>query len=136
MEDQQEIFFKASLLERQSQELQQNLQLIENQISELEQFKENLDYFSKNEEKKMLSQLGKGIFVRTSLESKELLVEVGSGVVVKKTPEETIKIIESQISKLNEAKLSIQAQLESYNKDLAQIIKDIQKAKEKTEKEK
>ena len=126
----QELFFKASILEKQSQELQENLILIERQVSELEQFNESLKDFSSSKEKTMLSPLGRSVFVSTEIKDKNLFVDVGSGVVVRKTPEETMKVIKSQIGKFKDAEASIKAQIELHNKELQSILQEFEKSKE------
>ena len=127
----QEAMLKAALFERQSQEIQEKLELVTRQIYELEQFKKNLKDFSESKEKEMLSSVGIGIYVKTSLEEKDLFVDVGAGVIVRKTPEETVKVIEDQISKLNEARIALTAQMDSFNAELQNLLEKIEKSKEK-----
>ena len=125
--NEQEIF-QASKLERKHQELEQNLQLIENQIQELEQFKEDIEFLIKSEKKESLSSIGKGVFIRSRIEDKkDLFVEVGTGIVVKKTPEQTQKVVENQIKRLKETRIQIISQLEIYHYSLQELISKIQK---------
>ena len=117
---------EIAVIEQQARELEGNLQLVENQILELESFKENLNLIVKSKEKEMLASLGKRVFVKTSIEDKDkLFVDVGAGVIIKKTPEETIKVVSNQILRLQEARLQISAQLEIYHKHLEEFIKSI-----------
>ena len=125
MKEQQIIL--ASQLEKKHQELEQSLQLADTQIQELEQFKDNLGFLIKSKEKEILSSLGKGVFLKSKIQDKEkLFVEVGSNVIVKKTPEETKKIVENQIRRLNEANLQIVAQLEVCHKQLQNLMANIE----------
>ena len=78
----QELMFKAALLERQAEELNSNVSYIANQIAELEQFKETLKSIGDSKTKEVLSSLGKGVYVKTSMEDKNLLVSIGANVVI------------------------------------------------------
>ena len=118
---------KASFLERQSHELEQYLEFIDSQISELEIFNENLGVLSKSEEKEILSSLGKGVFVKGNMNEKKLFVEVGSGVVLRKTPEETQETISLQIKRLKELRIQGLSQLDSTRSQLSDIIEEIEK---------
>ena len=129
-QDKQQMLMKASMLQQQSQEIEQNLALINNQITEMDNFEQSLSVLEKTKEKEMLSSLGKGVYVETELKGKDLFVEVGSGVIVKKTPEETRKIIESQIIKLKEAQSQLQAQLEMFHQEFQSMVSELESSKE------
>ena len=132
----EELIWQASLLQKESQELENNLDFVSRELSELEQFKENIRYLDDSNNKEIIANLGKGIHVKASLQDKKLFVEVGSGVVVKKTPEETLQVIELQIKNLQEAKFQLIHQLEHYNDAFARILQEIEKQRQKNSKEK
>lgn len=124
----QEIILKATIAEQQAHQLEENLQLVDAQITELEEFNRNLKTLRDSKEKEMLSQLGKRVYIKTKIENKEkLFVEVGAGVVVKKTPEETMKIVSNQISRLQEAKVQILSQLNFYHTQLQEFLETVRK---------
>jgi len=125
----QELMLRASLLERQSQEIQSTLEFIDKQLLELEEFGSDLESFSKSSEKQMISSLGKGIYVKSSLENKDLYVNVGAGVIVKKSPEDAERIVEGQVKKLKEARVQLSAQLEANNQALVNLISEVEKIK-------
>jgi len=125
----QEVLFQASLIKKQAEELETHLELMQNQISEMQQMKDSISHISKTNEKEMLSSVGKGVHLKTELKSKELYVEVGAGIVVKKTPEETLNVITAQLKKLNEAKIQLSGQLEIYKETLMRMIKEVQNSK-------
>jgi prefoldin alpha subunit len=120
----QEQVFKAAMLQQQTQEMQQNLEIIENQISELEDFQSSLGNFQKDQE--ILASLGKGVHLPSKITSDKLFVEVGSGVVIRKTPEETKSVIASQLSRLEDVKLQIDAQIETNARELQNLMNSIQ----------
>jgi|SRR3989344_3726160 len=126
----QEILIQASILQRQSQELEEHLGLIEKQLEDLSEFKENVIDFSKSDNTESISTMGRGVHLKTKIISKELLVEVGAGVVLKKTPEEVSLTIEEQLEKLGEARMHILGQLEICNTQLQHIISDLESEKE------
>jgi len=123
----QELLLQASLLEKESQQIQENLELIDREVLELEQLTANLKNLAETKQKEILSGIGKGLYLKTNLLEKDLFVQVGSGIVVKKTPEETSKILESQIKSLIEARIQIISQLNINNKKLTEIITEIQR---------
>ena len=127
----QELLLKASILEKQINELGGNLEIVNQQLFELIQFQESINSFQKSNSKEMFSTIGKGVHLKTLLVEKEFLVEVGANVLVKKTPEETIKVIEEQIKRLNELKYSLSSQLDSHMFALNDLIKKIEKSQNK-----
>jgi len=125
----QELILQASLFERQSQEIQSTLEFIDKQLLELEEFGSDLESFSKSSENQMLASIGKGIYVKSSLENKDLYVNVGAGVIVKKSPGDTERIVEGQVKKLKEARMQLSSQLESNNQALVNLISEIEEVK-------
>lgn len=123
----QELLLQASMLEKQSENIQRNLEIIEREIVELEQFNSSLDCLIKEKDKSVLASMGRGIYLKTTLEEKKLFVDVGSGVVVRKSPEDAKKIIENQVKQLREARASLLYQLEASNSGLGQLIAEIEK---------
>ena len=121
-----ELIQTASALHQQSQELEEKLGFIQNQISELEEFTNSLNSIISTKETSMLSSLGKCVFVKTNLEEKKLFVEVGSGIVVRKTPEETKEVIQNQIKRLLQLKVQLSSQLDSLQSQLRIMIEQIE----------
>ncbi len=121
----------ASMLEKQSQEIEQNLEIIDTQILELEKFQQNIEFFSKSEEKQSISSLGRGVFVKTSLENKDLFVDVGSGIIIKKTPEQTQKTIKTQIENIQQARVQLLAQLEATRSQFQALLQQIETSEKK-----
>lgn len=121
-----ELIQTASALHQQSQELEEKVGFIQNQISELEDFTKSLNSIISTKETSMLSSLGKGVFVKTNLEEKKLFVEVGSGIVVRKTPEETKEVIQNQIKRLLQLKVQLSSQLDSLQSQLRIMIEQIE----------
>ena len=127
----QEILMKAQMLHQQSQEVEQQLDFINKQVLELEDFSGNLSHLIISKNKESLSSLGKGVYLKTEIKDKRLFVEVGAGVVVRKTPEETRKVIEGQISRFQDLKSNLNNQLNLYKGDLMTMIQSLESQREK-----
>lgn len=123
----QQLLQQAYILEKQSNEIAENLSLIEKEINELQEFNKNLFFLQENKGNEMLSSLGKGIYLKTSLEDKKLFVEIGKGIIVKKNISETTEIVKFQINKLLDAKEAMSKKLEIYNLTLQSLIGELDK---------
>jgi prefoldin alpha subunit len=121
----QEALFQASMLENQSQEMEQRLNLVAQQIMELQEAKSNLIFLRDSKEKETLSSLGKGIHLSTEIKDKKLFIEVGSGILVRKTPDQIIEVIDSQVKRLSEVRAQIETQLSIYHQALSKIIEQV-----------
>ena len=123
--DQEKIAYITNV-ENQARQFEENLQLIDNQINELGEFIKNLNFIIKSKEKDMLSSLGRRVYLKAKIEDKEkLFVDIGAGVVLKKTPEETLTIVREQITRLQDVRVQIASQLESYYKELENFIRNV-----------
>ncbi|MBX4212618.1 prefoldin subunit alpha [Candidatus Pacearchaeota archaeon] len=122
----QELILKASFLEQHAKESEQNLEMVRQQIAQLTEFLEHISSLADSSDKEMLASLGKGVYVKSSLAEKKLFVEVGAGVIVRKTPEETKKVIESQITRLNEVRVQLSSQVDFYTHNLQELIHEIE----------
>jgi len=129
-EESQELMMKASLIEKHLQELNERIDYISQQISELEEFKNNLKFLKDAKNKEMLAPLGKGIYLKSLCQDDSFFVNVGAGIVVKKTPEETAEIMISQIKNLHEAKTSLLPSLEVYQRLMGQVVSDLNARKQ------
>ena len=118
----QELLLKATIMERQSRELEQNLQIVDQQIRELNSFSDSLKSFDSRDEKEIFAPFGKGVYSKATLHEKDLLVNVGAGVFVKKSPKETIAAIDSQLSQLKEARRHLSMQLEAYAQNFRSLL--------------
>ena len=122
----QELIIQANFLEQQARELEGNLQIIDNQISELGQFLKDLDFLMNIKNEEILASVGKGVYIKAGMKKIErLFVEVGAGVVVQKSPKDTIEVIKNQIPRLKEARFQINAQLEIYREKLGEILDNV-----------
>ena len=117
-QEQQELYFKFSMFEKQIKELQQQIESVENGIVDLTSLNFGLDELTGSKDKEIFAPLGKGIFVKAKLISEELNVDIGSGNFVKKSIPETKELIESQIKKLQGIKVELENSLEEIGKEI------------------
>ena len=128
----QELLWQASMLEKQTQEIEQHSNFLQQEIQDLSKFKENIGSMQGNASgNEILASLGKGVYVKASMTDKKLFVDVGAGVIVKKSPADTEKIIDAQLKKLSEAKLQLQDKLEIYQMELSRIVIELEKSAQK-----
>ncbi|MDP1695572.1 MAG: prefoldin subunit alpha [archaeon] len=123
----EELVYQVSLLQQEAEKINSHLETMEKQILELNQISQSINQLNTSSEKEIISSLGKGIHLKTHLAEKKLFVEVGSGVVVRKTPEEAIKVIESQLKRLMEFKVQLFNQRQLCMQALNEVIAEIQK---------
>jgi prefoldin alpha subunit len=121
----QEKIMEITGIEREARALEENLQFVDAQLWELENFSNTLRGIMENENKEILSSIGGRAFVKSKIEdSKKLFIEVGAGVVVEKSPEDTLEVVKEQSSKLKEIRVQIVSQLEIYHRKLEEFIAD------------
>ncbi|MFH1211891.1 MAG: prefoldin subunit alpha, partial [Candidatus Woesearchaeota archaeon] len=112
-ETKQEI--EKQMLAHQFNEVQEQLQKISEQLSEVESLKEAISEFSKlKKQQELLVPLASGIFFNVSLlEEKVLRINVGAGVLVEKTPEQALELIGEQHVALAKLREDVQQQFET-----------------------
>ena len=121
---------KLNLAYQKSQEFDKQINIISQQTLELNKFGEHLDELISFEEKKILTSLGKGVFIKSSIDEKKLFVEVGTGIFIKKDPENARKVVDSQIKKLEELKNSLMLEASQNDEALKEMMKEIENKKQ------
>jgi len=124
---QQELVMKLQQGYGQSREIEEQLNIIEEQLVQLEEFKRNLNDLDKTKENEILASLGKGVFIKSDIKDKKLYVDVGSNVFVRKSPIMAIETVDEQLKRLGEMKIQLSTQIESIHLDLQGIIGDIER---------
>ncbi len=118
----EELIRRATDLHEETQETEKQISIIDEQIRELENYKSHVNSLKNVSDQNVLSSIGKGIHVKTRFESPEIFIEVGAGVVIKKTVEETISIIEEQLSKFKQARIQLMQRLQTLTTELGTMI--------------
>ena len=117
-QEQQELYFKFAMYEKQIREMQQQIEAVENGIVDLTSLNFAMDELVGNTGKEIYAPLGKGIFVKAKLISEELNVDIGNGNLVKKNIPDTKRLIEGQIKKLDGIKAELENNLEQLGKEI------------------
>ena len=119
----QEQLIQLQIIEQETNQLEQQLQLIEQHLVEMQQLKTGLDELEQTDKKEILANIGKGIYIPAEIKSKDLIVEVGNKNFVKKSIPEAKKIIEEQIKKLNSVKQQIVEKVDELQGQMNGLIK-------------
>lgn len=124
--EKQEYFMRMNMLGQEAEKLEQHMQAIDQQMQELNGVKSSIESINNNEQKEILSNLGKGIFIETEIKNRELFVNIGGGIIVKKTADETIKIIKEQSEKLLLGKEEITLRIEELQDEMKKLLGEAQ----------
>ncbi len=127
----QEQIMQIQMMEQESNHLNQQMQMIEQNINEMNELNASLEEL-KTQEGEMLINIGKKIYLPVEPKSKKLIVEVGKGNLIEKSLDETQKIVEEQIEKLNVGKMQITERLEEIQNEMMKMISEIEKVQEKS----
>jgi len=127
----QEILFKLSMFEQQLQQLQQQLQAVENGITELNSLSLGLNELPGSKGKEIFARIGRGIYAKAKIISEDLVVNVGENNFVKRSVPETKKMIEEQTVKLKEVGKELESNIESVSSDFTKLAQEYEAGKEK-----
>ncbi|MCK9597221.1 prefoldin subunit alpha [Candidatus Pacearchaeota archaeon] len=124
--EKEEILYKLAVFEKQIQQIQQQLQLIEQGLNDLNSLDNEIDNLRGKKDKEILAPVSSGIFVKAKLLSEDLIVDVGGKNFVKKSIDETKETIREQIKKLEEVKIQLTNSLDEINKEATEILMKIE----------
>lgn len=122
----EDYLIKLSMMQQEAEKLQEQVGIINQQVAEFEVLKLSLSNIGENKE--ILANLGKGVFVKSEIKDKELFVSIGEGVVVRKNVDEAYKIIDKQIAELGELKKNILHEVEKINSNLQELLEEARKS--------
>lgn len=120
----QEYLMKLGMFQQEAERLSKENEAISKQVLELSELKINLTEFLNSKSKESLISFGRGIYTKAELKDKELYVNIGSGIVVKKSVEDTIRVINEQIIRLEEMKNSLLKEMENLNTMVQELAQD------------
>ena len=124
----QEAIMKIQMMEQETNQLNEQLKMVDQNVIEMKDLKASLDEIDSNENKEIMANLGKRIFIPVDIREKSLIVEVGKGNFVKKSVPDTKKIVDEEGDKLMEAKNQIMGRLDELQNDMNKMIMEFQKA--------
>ena len=122
-----------NILDSRIRELEQNLALLEKQISELQICQISLDEVKNSKkESEVLASLSPGIFVKTNLaNNSEVIIDIGSKILCKKKIDEAKKIIENKLNKALEIHDRLISEITIIAQNLGNLEKEIRKSQNK-----
>lgn len=120
----EELIMKLSMLQEEGKKLEEEINLINNKISEFVIMKNALDKIKNNEE--ILAPIGQGVFVKSLIKEEKLFMNIGNNIVVRKSPKQAGEIIEKQIVKLEAMRKQLFHEIEHLNHEMIQLIEKAQ----------
>lgn len=124
----QEAIMKIQMMEQETNQLNEQLKSVDQNVAEMNDLKASLEEIENNDNKEIMANLGKRIFLPVDIRDKSLIVEVGKGNFVKKSVPDTKKIVDEEGDKLMEAKNQIMGRLDELQNEMNQMIMEFQKA--------
>ena len=116
-----------NLIDTKIKELDQNLALLEKQITELQTCQISLDEL-KNAKKdtEMLSPLGSGIFTKTKLlDNSNVIIDIGAKILCKKNLDDAKKIVQNKLDQALEIREKLINEINILIQKVAEIEKEI-----------
>ena len=120
----QEKLIQLQMIEQEASQLEQQLQIVEQHISDMQKIGVGLNEIESAEGNEILANIGKGIYIPAQIKSKELIVEIGSKNFVKKTIPETKKIIDEQLKKLIEFKHQVMEGINGLQEQMNLVMEE------------
>lgn len=100
----------------------EQLKLVEQQLSELVLFDEELKMIKEMKNQEIMAPIGKSVFAPVHLRDEKLLVDVGAGYFVRKNIDETKSVIKEQRASLEGFKIQVTAEIDNIGKELQNLI--------------
>lgn len=125
--------FQITALDGRLQELRQQLELLERQISELQTTLIVLDEIKKIElENEILAPISPGVFVKANLkENKNVIINIGAKVFCKKSIEEAKKLIQQKLDQSLDIYNKIAIETNLIVENLTSLEKEFRELQEK-----
>ncbi len=130
----EEILLKLNFLEQQADERKHQIEELERQAADLTDLKDSLKALEEKKSGEILSNLGRGIFLKTGVEDEKVFVNIGSKTLVRKTFQETREILDKQIMEIEKLRQELFKGIEEINLSLYRLLEEAQKTEKEAEK--
>lgn len=120
--EQQEYFMRVQMLGQEAEKIEQQIGLFDQQITEFNAVKDSLESIQNSNEKEILANLGKGIFIKADIKDKQLYVNVGKDVIVRKDIPSALKIVEEQTQRLIEGKAELIERIQQIQEKMQEMM--------------
>lgn len=119
----QEIIQVLTQMNQQHEALQEQLGVVEQQILELQHFRQEISMLESKKDSSILAPLGKSVFAQVQISSdNKVFVDVGAGYFVQKTLGEAKEVVEDQTKKFHGFKAQISAELANLTSQLEAML--------------
>lgn len=127
-EEAMEKYTELQMLDQQTNQIQQQLSLLENKLIQLKDLQSNLDDLNKTKEgTEILAPIGAGIFVKSAVKDpKNVLMNIGGDVVVKKDVVHSKKLIEEQVIEIEDILGNLSKELAHFNLKSQSLRQELQ----------
>jgi len=121
----QELMFRVQTMQKELQEMNKQLGLLEYKREEINQTIEAVKELPKTKESECFIPIGSGVFVKAELlDKKKTVVSAGAGVFAEKDNQETIVFLEGLTSKLTQSQTLLQNQIQQVQRQLEASSKE------------
>ncbi len=122
-------YVEFQVLEQQVKQLQTNVQTMDSQIMEIKSMQLSVaELNTVPENSKALFPIANGMFVRgTVADPRKILVNVGGNVVIDKTVNETIELLETQLTDMTKVRQQLLSDLEKTSSKMQNLETERQK---------
>lgn len=117
---------QAQELHAESEGLEERLQFIEQQMSELREFITHLSFLENNPSREGISSIGKGVFLEAQFKTETLLVDVGNKIFVRKSIIQVKEIIAHQLEGLQHLHRETEARLQEIRMQFESLVERIE----------
>lgn len=120
----EKILYQQEIYQKQIEVINQQMIMINNSIKKTESVIEGITAIKENKDSELLIPLGDNVFVKVGLKSDKLLTHVGGGIFLEKDFDETINVLNGNISKLRKMLDNIQKTSSDLEARLIKLSKD------------
>ncbi len=124
----EEILLQLNSLQQEANQIAEQIELIDKNTIEIQKLRFGIEELKEAEKKEALANIGKGIYIPVEIKNDKLKIEIGKGILVEKTIDDTIKLINEQVKKLEQEKQILIRRIKDVQKE---INNSIEKIKEK-----
>lgn len=123
----QEKYMEYKLLEQQMTQIQKQIQMIENQLTELASVNEGLDELKNVKEgTEILVPVSNGIFTKAALKDNgNLIINVGSNIAVNKKFPEAKELIQTQLTEMQKMHDHMNSELEKLAQKAGEVEQEL-----------
>ncbi|MBT4651698.1 prefoldin subunit alpha [Candidatus Woesearchaeota archaeon] len=127
-ENQQQKYLQLQMLQQQIEQISQNAELMNQQLTEIDDSQEALKQLQETPEgNEILTPIANGIFIKAAIKNTEkLTINVGADVAIEKTAPEVITMLDGHKEELHKNLVEINTVLESLSEQATEIYNSLE----------